>query len=87
MSCRPCGTAPPDLTLSLWRIPLVNALLGRLDYVLDRVSDGVRNGLMKIGGDEAIWADYAAIPPDGTEVPRLDLHQNHLPYEGSRRNG
>ena len=61
--------------------------LGRHHYALVSVPPGIWNGFMNVGTEEAIVANCATIPHDPAEVRRLDPHQNHIPYDWTRKNG
>jgi dTDP-4-dehydrorhamnose 3,5-epimerase len=61
--------------------------LGRDNYVLVTVPPGVWNGYMNVDIVEAIVANCATIPHDPAEIRRLDPHQNHIPYDWTRKNG
>lgn len=59
--------------------------MGESNYVLVTVPPGIWNGFKGVGVEPAIVANCSSHPHDPSEIKRLDPHDNHIPYDWTRR--
>jgi len=64
---------------------LMELFLGDASYSLVRIPPGVWNGFKGVGTAAAMVANCADIPHRADEIERMDPHQNHIPYDWSRK--
>jgi dTDP-4-dehydrorhamnose 3,5-epimerase len=59
--------------------------MGEQNYVRVTVPPGIWNGFKGIGVEEALVCNVIDQPHDDGETRRLDPHDNHIPYDWSRK--
>ena len=64
---------------------LMELFVGQANYQLVKIPPGVWNGFKGVGVEPAMVANCSDIPHRADEIERMDPHQNHIPYDWSRR--
>ena len=59
--------------------------MGEQNYVRVTVPPGIWNGFKGIGAGEALVCNVIDQPHDDAETRRCDPHDNHIPYDWSRK--
>lgn len=64
---------------------LMELFVGEASYSLVRIPPMVWNGFKGVGTTTAVVANCSTIPHAPGEIDRLDPHENHIPYDWSRK--
>jgi dTDP-4-dehydrorhamnose 3,5-epimerase len=64
---------------------LMELFIGEQNYALVRIPPMVWNGFKGVGTSMALVANCSSIPHRADEIDRMDPHENHIPYDWSRK--